>query len=369
VNLSRRGRSFLWSCLSWLLLVACGCGAAGYREARLTQPAEVASRTFGVQVSRLFLNEETVTDGLGDGAALVVELQVTNRGATAYQLNPAQIWCLLQVDTHHPEETLLFPASVSGDGWFAGVLPEAAELPPVDVAPGQTRTAWVLFRGYRFKDSDIPRRVTLTLPDPDGRGVELVLADPAQGTLRWVVPPTHSAITIGFQDRALYGSYAQVQAVSTRVSRLARTERFLWDIGISSTTFVQVKGALRSTSSSFAGIGFDLHVTAPLFSWGDPAYPVRLGPFIGAEAQLLVATQATQVQSNNPTPPPTYGEVGPEVGLELDVGALRLASTPFPLVAARHNPVPRWLLRLGYTHTWIGHGTADGYMSGFRIAW
>ena len=83
--------------------------------------------------------------------------------------------------------------------------------------------------------------------------------------IRVVKNPTHSAITIGFQDRALYGSYAQLQAVSTRISRLARTERFLWDIGISSTTFVQVKGALRSTSSSFAGIGFDLHLTAPLF--------------------------------------------------------------------------------------------------------
>jgi len=368
VYLSRGARSFPWSCLSWLLLAACGCGAAGYREARLTQPAEVISHTFAVQVSRLYLNEETVTDGVGDGAALVVELQITNRSAAPYQLNPAQIWCLLQIDTRHPDQTLLFPASVGGDGAFPGTLPEAAELPPVDVAPGQTRTTWVLFRGYAFKDSDVPRRVALTLPDPEGRSVELVLADPAQGYLRWVVPPTHSTITVGLQDRALYGGYAQLQAVSTRLSRQARTQRFLWDIGIASTTFVQVKGALRSTSSSFGGVGFDLHLTAPLFSWGDPAQPVRLGPFVGAEAQLLVATQATQVQAM-PVAPPIYGEVGPEIGLELDVGALRLASTPFPLVAERHNPVPRWLVRLGYTHTWVGHGTADGYMSGFRLAW
>jgi hypothetical protein len=355
--------------LSLLLLVmAAGCGPAGFRQARLTQPAEVVSRTFEARVTRLFLNEETVTDGAGDGTALIVELEVTNHTAAPYQLSPGQIWCLLRIDTRHPEETMLFPASVSGDGFFPGALPEESELPPLEVAPGQMRTAWILFRGYRFRDSDVPRRVTLTLPDPEGHSIELVLADPSQGYLRWTVPPTHSMIAVGFQDRALYGSYAQLQAVSTRLSRVARTERFIWDVGIASTTFVQVKGALKSTSSSFGGVGFDAHLTMPVFHWGDPAYPVRLGPYIGGEAQLLVATQATQVQAM-PVPPPIYGEVAPEVGLEMDVGALRLAVTPFPLLAERNNPVPRWLFRIGYTHTWIGHGTADGYTSGFRLAW
>jgi hypothetical protein len=351
-----------------LLAGLAGCGAAGYREARLTQPALVTSRTFAVQVSRVFLNEETVTDGVGENAALVVELEIENHGAATYRLNPGQIWCLLQIDTRHPDQTRLFPASVSGDGTFVGFVPEGVEVPPVDVAPGQTRTAWVLFHGYRFADSDIPRRVTLTFPDPEGRTIELVLADPALGYLRWTVPPTHSTVTFGVQDRAVYSSYAQLQAVSTRLSRLARTRRFLWDIGITSTTFIQVKGALRSTSSSFGGVGFDFHLIAPVFSWGDPADPVRLGPFVGAEAQLLVATQPTQTDPNA-APPPIYGEFGPEVGLEMDVGAVRLARTPFPIVPDRHNPVPRWLFRIGYTHTWIGHGTADGYISGFRIAW
>jgi len=356
----------LW--LSWLALVAGGCAATGYREARLTQTAEAGSRTFAVAVARVYLSEETVLSGVGDGTALVVELEVTNRGPTPYQLNPAQIWCLLRIDTRHPDQTRLFPASVSGEGSFEGVVPEAAELPPLDVPPGQTRTAWVLFRGYAFADSDVPRRVTLTLPDPEGRSVEVVLADPAEGYLRWTVPPTHSAITVGFAARALYGSYAQLQAVSTRVSRLARTERFLWDVGITSTTFVQVKGALRSTSSSFGGVGFDAHLTLPVFSWGNPAYPWRMGAYAGGEAQLLIATEPTQTEAN-PTPPPVYGEIGPEIGLELDVGALSVARTPFPLVPERHNPVPRWAWRLGYTHTWVGHGTADGYTSGFKLVW
>ena len=51
------------------------------------------------------------------------------------------------------------------------------------------------------------------------------------------------------------------------------------------------------------------------------------------------------------------------------MGALRLAKTPFPLLPDTHNPIPRWLFRVGYTHPWVGHGTADGYLSSFRIVW
>ena len=176
-----RGRA--WALWLGAIILDCGfgCGAAGYREARLTQPAELITRGFTVEVSRVYLNEETVMDGVADGTALVVELEITNHGRAPYQLSPGQVWCQLAIDTRHPEQTRLLPPSVSGDGPFPGLVPEAAELAAVDVAPGQTRTAWVLFRGYRFEDSDIPRRVTLTFPDPEGRPVELVLADSARG--------------------------------------------------------------------------------------------------------------------------------------------------------------------------------------------
>ncbi len=348
-------------------LAVLGCGAAGYREARLTQPAELAGRGFSVAVNRVFLNEEAVTDGVGDGTALVVVLAISNGGAAAYQLNPGQIWCLLQVDTRHPDQTRMFPPSVSGDGSFEGEVPDVPELRVIEVAPGQTRTAWVLFRGYRFADSDIPRRISLQLPDPQGHAAEMVLADPSEGDLRWTVPATHSTFTFGVQSRAVYGGYAQLQMVSTRLSRQAQLGRYLWDLGLVSTTVVQVKGVLRSSSSSFGGTGIDLHLTMPLWQWGDPAYPVRLGPYVGGEVELLIATEPTQ--TNSKQVPPIYGEVSPEIGLEVDVGALHLAQTPFPLVADKRNPLPRWLFRVGYTHSWVGHGTADGYLSGFRIAW
>ncbi|HXU62756.1 MAG TPA: hypothetical protein VN962_13695 [Polyangia bacterium] len=351
-----------------LLVALSGCFSGGYREAHLSQPAEVLTRGFAIEVSRVYLNEETVTDGVGDGTALVVQLNITNRSATPYQLSPGQIWCLLEIDARHPDQTRMFPPSVSGPGEFTGYLPEARELPSIDVPPGQTRTAWVLFQGYRFKDSDIPRKVTLTLPDPNGKTVELVLADPGTGYLRWIVPPTRSTFAFGVQDRALYGGYAQINMVSTRLSRMARAGRFLWDIGLVSTTVVQVKGALRSSSSSFGATGFDFHLSLPLLKYGEDAYPIRFGPYVGGELQLLIATEPTQTEKPAMAPP-VYGEVSPEIGLEMDVGALRLARLPFPVWSETRNPVPRWLFRIGYTHTWIGHGTADGYLSSFRIAW
>lgn len=206
------------------------------------------------------------------------------------------------------------------------------------------------------------------MPDAEGRALELVLADPARGDLRWEVPPTRGAWYLGVQSTSLYGSYVQADALSTRVARLTRVGRFLWDVGVISSVVVQVKGSLRSSSSSFMGTGLDTNLTLPLFSWSDPQQPIRLGPYLGGQIQTLIATEPTPSKAN-PQTPPVYGQGGPEVGLELDVGALRNAATPFPLSAVGRNPLPRWLVRVGYTHSWIGHGTADGYVTGVRLTW
>jgi hypothetical protein len=327
-----------------------------------------AANGFHVEVQGLSLTDETIENGVGDGMALVVELAVTNGTGVAYRLKPTALWCLMQVDARKPDETRLLPPSVDGDGAFPGAPPEGADLTNIEVAPGQTRAFWVLFRGYRFAGSDVPRRITLTLPDVEGRALELVLADPGRGDLRWQVPPTTSTWAVGFEGTSLYGGYTQATATSTRIARLFRAGRVLWDVGLVSTVLVQVEGKLRSETSSFMGIGVDAHATMPLFSWGEPTSPVRLGPFLGGSIQTLIAIQPTPTQSN-PPPPPAYGAGGPELGLEVDVGALRNAATPFPLTPAGTNPLPRWLFRLGYTHTWIGHGTADGYFSSVRLAW
>jgi hypothetical protein len=335
---------------------------------RPSEPIAAAGGNLRVDVRRVFLTDDTIENGVGDGMGLVVELAIANRGLRPYTLKPTTLWCLMQVDARKPEASRLLPPSMNGDGTFSGAPPEGGDLNPIDVAPGQTRSFWVLFRGYRFAGSDLPRRITLTMPDAEGGALELVLADPARGELRWEVPPTSSAWYLGIQNSSLYGDYAQVTTISSRVSRLARVGRFLWDAGLVSSVVVQVQGALRSASSSFMGTGLEAHLTLPLYSWGDPMQPVRLGPYLGGQIQTLIAIEPTPQQAM-PPPPPIYGQGGPEAGLELDVGALRNAATPFPLSPAGRNPLPRWLVRVGYTHSWIGHGTNDGYITTVRLTW
>ena len=357
-------RTTLWLALT---LVVAGCGAT-YRQVRPSEPIGAAAGSLRVDVQRVFLTDATIEDGVADGTALVVELAVANDGPRPYSLKPTALWCLMQVDARKPTETRLLPPSANGNGAFPGAPPEGADLSQIDVAPGETRSFWVLFRGYQFAGSELPRRITLTMPDAEGRALELVLADPARGDLRWEVPPTRSAWYLGVQDSSLYGSYAQANTISTRISRLARAGRFLWDAGLLSTLMVQVQGSLRSASSSFMGTGLEAHLCLPMFSWGDPMQPVRLGPYLGGQIQTLIAIEPTPKQAM-PSPPPIYGQGGPEAGLELDVGALRNAATPFPLSPAGRNPLPRWLVRVGYTHSWIGHGTADGYITSVRLTW
>lgn len=335
---------------------------------RPSEPIGAATRSLRVDVHRVFLTDETIENGVADGMGLVVELEIANRGPHPYSLKPTALWCLMQVDARKPEESRLLPPSVNGDGAFPGALPEGADLNQIDVAPGQTRAFWVLFRGYRFAGSEIPRRITLTLPDAEGRALELVLADPARGDLQWEVPATRSAWYLGVRSGSLYGGYAEATSISTQITRMARAGRFLWDVGYVSSVLVQVKGALRSSSSSFTGIGLDAHLTLPLFSWADPMQPIRLGPYLGGQMQALIAIQPSPNKAN-PQAPPVYGDGVLEAGLEFDVGALRSAATPFPLSPAGRNPLPRWLFRVGYAHDWIGHGTADGYVTSVGMHW
>ncbi|HVV50030.1 MAG TPA: hypothetical protein VHO06_10260, partial [Polyangia bacterium] len=187
---------------------------------------------------------------------------------------------------------------------------------------------------------------------------------------RWEVPPTRSTWTVGIQGGSFYGGYVQAMSFSERLSRQATAGWFLWDAGFVSTTLVQVKGALRSDTSSFTGAGLDAHLTLPLWRFGEPSSPIRLGPYAGGQIQTLLAIQPPPMQTGGkPETPPIYGQGGPEVGLEVDVGALRNAATPFPLSPAAGNVLPRWSFRIGYTHAWIGHGTTDGYFTSARFAW
>jgi hypothetical protein len=358
---------------AWLLLGAAVamCAAAcstTYREVRLSEPAMAVAPGLRIAVERAFLTDDWIDDGQGQDGALVVELTVSNAGLEAYHVVASAIWCLLEVDVTRPGETRLLPPSVDGEGAFPGQPPEPLLLEPLDVPPGQTRSFWVLFRGYQFPDSDIPRRVTLKMPGAGGQPIELVLADPARGYLRWHVAPARSGWLIGVQNASFLGSYLKGSTTATVISRIASVGPLLWDVGLTETLLVETQGGLSSPTSSFSNIGLEAHLTLPVWRWGAPLDPRRIGFYAGAETQFLTAIM--------PPPPPdttvkpiVYGSFEPEVGLEVDVGALRTAATPFPLYNAGRNPIPRWILRYGYTHAWIGHGTSDALVSSIRLVW
>lgn len=370
---NHRPRSTLVGCL---LMLATGIGGSGfglsgcgttYRQVRLNEPVEAAAGGLHVEVAGAFLNDETIEDGVGDGTALIVELTASNSGPQTWIAPASGFWCLLQVDTAHSDQTLMLPPSIDGQGPFPGKPPEVPELKPIEVPAGQTRSFWVLFRGYRFAGSDIQRKVTLNVPGIDGRPIELTLADPARGRLRWKVAPQSSAYLVGFQNDAFYSSYLQAITSSMQLSRIATAGPLLWDVGISTTLLVESEGRLRTPDSSFSNYGLNAHLSAPLKKWGDVSNPRRIAFYAGAEVQVLTAVMPAEPGGKRTII--AYGAFDPEVGLELNVGALRAAATPFPLDNAGPNPIPRWQIRYGYTHSWIGHGTTDGLVGSFRLAW
>jgi hypothetical protein len=322
-----------------------------------------------VEVARILLTDDVPWSGVGDGTALVVELSVTNGAAQPYTLSAASLSCLMELDALRPGDTRSLTPAGGGEGPFpGGDAAEGAALNQVMVPPGQTRAYWAMFRGYRFPGSDVPRRITLTLPGPSGLGLRVALADPAHGLLRWNVAPAASGWTYGARATTLGGDYSTSTGASTQIARVFRAGRLLWDVGLLSTVLVQTKGRLISQTSSFTGIGLTAHLTAPLVGWGAWQDPRQLGLYAGGAAQLLVELRPPSTTTDPMMRPHVYGEIDAELGLEIDVGAQRLAASPFPL-SYQGRPLPRWALRAGFTHTWIGHGTANGYVTGVVFAW
>jgi hypothetical protein len=201
----------------------------------------------------------------------------------------------------------------------------------------------------------------------DQRALELRLADPARGRLRWTLEPESGGWTVGFLNTSLFNNRQQATVVTTQVSRVARLSRFLWEIGVTSSVIVQTQGALNSSTSSFTGSGLAARVSAPLMLWGTTQEPRQLGFYAGGTAQVLVETQALRL-SDNVMLPGVYGVLTAEVGLELDIGTVHLAATPFPLSQVG-RALPRWSAYLGYTHWWVAGAGSDGFINALRLAW
>jgi hypothetical protein len=345
-----------------------GCGPS-FMEVHLSQPVVTAlPGALRIEARRVFVTDDVPTGGVREDTALAVELDVTNSGDAVYNLNVTSLSCLMEVDTSAPGETLSLPLSAGGDGTFPGAIgADTLVTKPIPLPPGKTQTIWALFFGYRYPGSDIPRRITVTLPGADGHPMRVVLADPSHGQLRWTFPAQKSQLMLGLENTTLLGGRTKGMGVSTEISVFRRLGSLRFDGGLSSTLLVQTQGALTSPTSSFAGTGLNAHLALPVLTWGAELDPRRVGFYAGGQAQVLISIDPPPPPGDMPTPH-VYGTLAVEGGLDLEVGTLLAARTPFPLTATGAG-LPRWFLRVGYTHWWAGGGNVDGYVSSLRLAW
>jgi hypothetical protein len=363
--------------LALLATALLGCGRS-FRAADLTQPVSMsalADATVSVQAGRLFVTEEVFTSGIGDGTALAVELGITNAGREPYTLSAASISCALELSPELRGETLSLTPAGGGEGPFpTDLAADDMMLGSITIAPGQSGRYWVVFRGYRYAGSDVPRKITVSLPDPRGRRIQLVIADPARGQLRWEVKPATSGVTYGVQNTALLAPGLTATGMSAQISREARVGRFLWDVGLTSRLLVQTQGRLTPATSmstsptTFSGAGVNAHVTWPLARWGGWQDPRWFGLFAGGEAQFLIAVDKPPAEGEAVKTPTVHGALAAEGGVELDIGAVRAAATPFPISFSGPG-LPRWSLRFGYTHLFAGGLNSGGYVTSLRLAW
>jgi hypothetical protein len=335
---------------------------------RVTDAVTGAGAGLRADVTRIWLTDNVPSDGLGPNSALAVELELHNAGAQPVSLNPMSLVCVMELDAAHPAETLALLPGGGGEGGFPGKMPpERAVQAPLEIPAGQTRSLWVLFRGYRYPESEVPRRIVLRIANGDGPPLALTLADPARGKLRWALPAKRSGWTVGFLNTTLFNDHLDASVVGTQIAHITRWRRLLWEVGLASSVLVQKRGVLMSSTSSFMGSGLATRAAVPVVLWGTAREPRQLGFYGGGQALVLLETQVPQ-PANDPAAAHIYGVLAAEAGLELEVGAVHFKATPFPL-SQIGRVLPRWSIRAGYTHWWVAGGGSHGYISGLRLAW
>jgi hypothetical protein len=353
-----------------LVLTLSAACAPTYIAVRPSEPVAAEANRVHVDVTRLWLSDGIRDDGLGEDSDLVVELRVRNDGTRERKVSPGSFSVWMILDERRPGDTLSLLAGGGSEGAFPGGEPdEGSMLLPVTIPAGQSRDLWAIFRGYRFEGSDRPRRITLKVPLDDG-ALDLDLADPARGAQLWVAPPASSGVAIGLHNVSLIGGGLRGTMPGTDAAFVWRRGPLMWDVGLVSSALIQAEGPLQSGTSSFSGIGLQAHLSVGLLSWGAIANPRQLGVYAGGTAQGLIEIETTAEMSSNvknKIPAHFYGLTTIEAGLEIDLGALRFAASPFPLAPAR-RPLPRWSLRLGYVEGWAGGASGGGLVENLRFA-
>jgi hypothetical protein len=357
--------------LALLALSLFGCGPS-FHELRLTQPVSMApmtDATVSVEAGRVFLTDNVLGSGMVDESALAVELGITNAGREPYSLSAASISCWMELSPDAPGETLSLTPAGGGEGPFPkGLSLEDQQLGSTTIPPGETRRYWVVFRGYKYAGSEVPRKISLLMPDARGRRIRVVIADPANGRLRWEIAPKRTGYMYGIQNTTLLASGLTMTGIAGNLSLVGRAGPILWDVGLSARMLVQQRGGLESPTSSFTGTGINAHVFLPAVTWGSWQDRRQFGFYAGGEAQFLVAIQPPPRSGEMAEVPNTYGTLAAEGGLELSVGSRHHPSSPFP-ISYTGPALPRWSIRLGYTHMFVGGLNSGGYTTTFRLAW
>ena len=140
-------------------------------------------------------------------------------------------------------------------GGGEGVIPNNLSLDDLTlgsatIPPGEARHYWIVFRGYRYDGSDAPRKITVSLPDGRGRRVQVAIADPARGQLRWQVKPPATGWVYGVENTTLLESTPMASAIGATIASVRRAGPILWDVGLTTGVLVEPHGALTSPTSA-----------------------------------------------------------------------------------------------------------------------
>ena len=173
--------------LTLLAALAPACGVP-LHGADLRPPARFDSAPVAVTVSAAAASDDLLRpsdEPAGDRSTLVLRLHLWNGSATPQLEEPARYWVRLVGASGHEETGL---AVTWGPGELPSMIPErlpSSKPGPIAVAPGQSVTLWVAFRGLEGLPRSGNARVELVLPGPPER--RLVVSAPAAAGPRWTV--------------------------------------------------------------------------------------------------------------------------------------------------------------------------------------
>jgi hypothetical protein len=366
-------RLFQIGVVSACAVAVIGCGSA-FRPLTLSQPismSPMSNATLGVEVGTVFVSSDVLKSGMGEDSALAVVLGITNVGREDFTLSATSISCWMELSRDVPGETRSLTPAAGGDGDFPGGSLEDLQLGSAKIPSGGTRHYWVVFRGYRFAGSDVPRRITVSFPDARGQRVQLVIADPARGDLRWEAAPARTNAAYGVRNTSVFAPGFTASVIAAEISLVTRAGPIMYDLGLTSGLVLQSKGRALSETFGFTSTGGNAHLTLPFATWGNWQDPRQFGVYGGGGVQLLIEVPGANHDSK--VAPRAYSVVSLEGGVELDVGAhAPPTASPFPISYSRAL-LPRWTIRVGYTHWFLAGNDVDlnsgGYTTSFRLAW